>query len=81
LDDWREYCGSQGFRAANPQFSDFWIRQKLDGPYALFQFIEGCQASLEHRTTVHRRFGTPRTTVEKPNADGVLKVGDDFGDG
>ncbi len=60
------------------KFSNLWIGKKLDSPYALLQFIEGCQASLEHRAAIHRWFDTPRTAVEKPHADGVLEVGDDF---
>src|SRR5262245_35061887 len=67
--------------ACNPDFTRCWISQVLDIFDALFQFVEYRNASFEQRIAIHRWLDSLRRSVQKPHAERVLKICDDFRNG
>ena len=77
----RRIADASELHASDAQLSGRRIGQEFDVSDALFQLIERGQAAREQRAAVARRLDTPRTTIEKPDANCVLEVGDHVGDG
>jgi hypothetical protein len=70
--------GCEILRAADANFSDAWICQKLDLPHALAEFIEYDAPAPEQRICVTCRLDTARTSIEQAHAQGGLQIRNGF---
>ena len=68
-------------RGADPDFARSPVGQKFDVPDALLQLVEGGNAALEKRATEGRRFDAAGASIDKPHAERMLEIGNDFGNG
>src|SRR5262245_36785112 len=66
------------FGTADPYFSHHRVCEKFDVPHALLQFIKDRDAALEQRVAVDRRLDAERASVEQPDAESMLQIGDHF---
>ena len=81
VDDRPQDGGSYRIGAADRELAGRRISQELDVPNALLQFVKRDQAAFEQGIAIDRGLDTPSAAIQKPDAEGVFKIDDGFGNG
>src|SRR5262245_28034462 len=78
IQDWRQDRCRNWLGTSNPQLARRWVRQKLNVPDALFELVKRGNAPPEQRLAIDGRLDALRASIEKPDAERMLEVGDHF---